>query len=1176
MAELSPLDFFLVVLKPVTVFTGLVNGAPADPYVSITWNNGATGTTSSIGTSGAPVEGNSVFFGTSAGGRERGVTRLRGWSPSDGSGTAGTMTIAETSDLGPNIADGDNITVKLTWQLWDKVPRQDASNPSNIIFYEDYNVAYNQQTVNWKPVAVAGPPAVEFLDAGQVTVDFVGDRSFALAPGATLSSYLWTAHGSSEGTSSSQGTEASPVTFTWTAAGQYLVSLKVTDSNGIEHTNYTWVFVIDPANATNVAYKGFDAISDTFDAFQGGGSCNFTVNGTADTTEFPAESLVLHVARGNQTTPTATWPNRSNLLYAGYITGDSIKQDPISNTVSFRTVSIDGLMKKLAIYPVRLEDSSNPQNWTQAKDLTVDRVLSYLAHWRSTLSLMTSIRPLNYDAELKSQDFNASTLWGMFKALMGDAWGLPISDHQSVLHLVRDYNLQTTSERATATTRKTLQKGVWVGNVDIAERQEYEQPVRKVKWNGVYYPGGDAAAIPLFSEAPGNVMDSWGNETARSGFILTTQSDLNTRTGYAYARANYQYPNVTMRFLSDGSFTIAPQEIFPANVEAADNNRGLTWTPDLIPRNIRRTYNHQGGYIDIQVTFEPSITGAAGATISMPAKPASATGGGVAPVNDPPPAPPVWTQPTVPIPGPAVGADTTDGCYITFNSGASWEERNNLLTVPQRAMEYLIWDPWWFTPDKQNTNDPEQVILWACGLGFVAKSDDAGKHWQDLSPNIGDPPNVADDSPAPTFSDVTIKRVHGDIHTKDEFFFIVEWENASNVWRGWILKTTDDGTNWTWEGIEPIGTAGEWVIAPNGFKGVFSASGGPLGTGVVDQDGASFTISSVQREGSSNHVVGLMIAGYNDGDNKPTFIDSTVTLESVVPNISSPTNVRDRDNDCGNTIIFNAASTEPGNMPETLNDNLAFLYVLVGAFDFTLSIDTPPDRCSGSAAGERPLETDVDLEDGSRIWVTKWTESEFPGDTALYLQKYDTSLVVQDAIQIMLTVTMAEVDARTYYISPYCPPFFETSGFGSIVYVYGRWDDGTVKHLSKSTDEGSSFTDIGDSGTWGTGWVGAFFADDTNTLYAFVNGGSRALYRSLDGGSSWTNLSSLPFDVDPGGVSKHPDGRILISNRDAGGSQSAAYAIGPDYSSWVDATGSPAFPSVPASSGGSNAIIWIT
>lgn len=215
----------------------------------------------------------------------------------------------------------------------------------------------------------------------------------------------------------------------------------------------------------------------------------------------------------------------------------------------------------------------------------------------------------------------------------------------------------------------------------------------------------------------------------------------------------------------------------------------------------------------------------------------------------------------------------------------------------------------------------------------------------------------------------------------------------------------------------------------------------------------------------------------------------------------------------------------------------------------------------------RPLGLDLDVDGGSKIWVSYWRNG------VQYLREYSGDFTIQNTFSFG-SATESEIENRTFYLSPYAPGFFGTANLNDIIYVYGRWDDGAVTHLEKSTDGGSTFTDIGDSGTWGADWVGGFFADDANILYAFVNGGSPALYRSIDAGSNWTSLSSLPFDVDPGGVSKHPDGRILISNRDAG-AQTAAYGETPDYSSWIDATGSPSFP-VATPGNGSNAIIWIT
>ncbi|KKL63711.1 hypothetical protein LCGC14_2172380, partial [marine sediment metagenome] len=221
-------------------------------------------------------------------------------------------------------------------------------------------------------------------------------------------------------------------------------------------------------------------------------------------------------------------------------------------------------------------------------------------------------------------------------------------------------------------------------------------------------------------------------------------------------------------------------------------------------------------------------------------------------------------------------------------------------------------------------------------------------------------------------------------------------------------------------------------------------------------------------------------------------------------------------------------------------------------------------------AGQKPLGIDVDLELGDKIYVTLW-DGDLGGD--LILKEFDDSIALQNTYTIANdTATIIDIDNRTFFLSPYTPAFFGTASLDDIIYIYGRWDDGAVKHLAKSTDGGASFSEIGDSPTWGADWVGGFFADDANTLYAFVNGVSPALYRSINAGTSWTNLSTLPFDVDSHGVSKHADGRILIANR-INAAQMAAFANSPNYASWTNATGSPAFSTVGS---GARSIIWVT
>lgn len=330
--ELTPLRFYLIALRPQTTFAGRVNSAPVSPWMTIHYDAG-------VNSGDHTRAGNTVWLGSTLGGRERGILRLRS-ALVTGSAT-GSLDVMENDDIGPLVQDDDYITIKSEFRLWPIYPRIVQVSDSEVQYFEDYDIAYTDQTSNWKPVAVAGPPAVVFLEGGSATASFVGDRSFALAPSATISSYLWTFYDGSGGTTtdSNQGTEAAPVTKTYTAAGQYLVSLTVTDSNSKSHTVYTWVFVVDPASPSPVAFDDFYSISDSMDFEQGGGECSFIVRGDTGISAFPEGTLIVHASRGTLTTATGSWPNRTNVLFVGYILGGTVRQNPRTGNVSFRAAT---------------------------------------------------------------------------------------------------------------------------------------------------------------------------------------------------------------------------------------------------------------------------------------------------------------------------------------------------------------------------------------------------------------------------------------------------------------------------------------------------------------------------------------------------------------------------------------------------------------------------------------------------------------------------------------------------------------------------------------------------------------------------------------------------------------------------------------------------------------------
>lgn len=224
-------------------------------------------------------------------------------------------------------------------------------------------------------------------------------------------------------------------------------------------------------------------------------------------------------------------------------------------------------------------------------------------------------------------------------------------------------------------------------------------------------------------------------------------------------------------------------------------------------------------------------------------------------------------------------------------------------------------------------------------------------------------------------------------------------------------------------------------------------------------------------------------------------------------------------------------------------------------------------------AGERPLELDVGLAAGNKIWVTKWKSDD------LYLDEYSSDLALQNTFLIATGTTSAEIDNRVFYLVPYAPSFPGAPGLDDIIYIFGRWGaSGTTHHIDKSIDGGATFTDIGDA-SWTTERVGAFSASDGGaTLYAFLNSASPALWQSIDSGVSWAQINTLPFNVERESVSRHGGAaaEFLIGNN-AAEAEMGAFLGTPYTDTWIGATG-PAGQRLPvAADGGLNiaSIIWI-
>ena len=274
---------YVAVHRPQTLFSARLSAVPTYPAASLSFSSGTP-------TTGTVPAGTTVYIGSSAGARDKGLVRVRSAITL---GATGTIAIAEIGDKLINLAVNDYLTVVEDYRPAPKFPRYSGG-----AWYMDYDVAYDssvaKQNDDYGPLARLGPAAAGFIVGGACWLRYVGERSAAYSPSNALDTWAWAFPDGSS--SASEGTTASPVAVNYTAAipnGEYH-SLTVTENTTNKtHTGYRLTFVFERTGA-NAPYDAVILGNISGGPRQGGYTCDLrVVNTTADQDDFPDGAHVL-------------------------------------------------------------------------------------------------------------------------------------------------------------------------------------------------------------------------------------------------------------------------------------------------------------------------------------------------------------------------------------------------------------------------------------------------------------------------------------------------------------------------------------------------------------------------------------------------------------------------------------------------------------------------------------------------------------------------------------------------------------------------------------------------------------------------------------------------------------------------------------------------------------------
>lgn len=650
-------------------------------------------------------------------------------------------------------------------------------------------------------------------------------NSQAVADGASLSTYAWSFTPSSADAVIAD-TSASSTRFypsVSSSAQRFQIHCTVTDDNANSSAAHRAIQV-----GGGIAEFSRSPISHQFDNPSVNCSVTLTspdtsdsnaIRPTVDYSDFPDMGLVMIAAEDYYGTTQSTisfrddsaYTDRQHIVYSGYLVNETDDlSDEGDGTVTLNLITAYDMF----MYSLSLTGVDSPTDWYEMDStlMTVAGNLFHLFYYHSTLmDIMDWNLPWSDTVKRSANElFTEGGILQRARSLVDSRLMAMTAAPQGEIWVETDLNLRSSSDRSSATTTITLTDS------DLTSSRRVQSPKRADRVR-VLLSGGSSQGLldtftPFFA-ASQDVSRAEGVPTVvpLDNLMLSDQTEANRLAGRIATVHAEGFTEVNLQFKGNYREVFSPadqQKVNLGNVFAGSllpNLRGYTdlESADVVVRQVSHSYDP--GTLKTTVSAIADVIPAEGLTgveLTAPSVPADASSGdddsdSSFALPDPPKWPPV--PPSEATPGAAVAADDTDGIYWTPDSGTTTELRNGGLspTTPTG----LIWSPWWKTQFENNSSNPEDVILWQTGPGFIRKSEDAGKTWSDYTQYLDDPPNTAEDGTAPTVSDLTYLKMHGDIHNQGVYYCIAEWEESTNDWRGWIVKTSDNGFAWTWSSL---------------------------------------------------------------------------------------------------------------------------------------------------------------------------------------------------------------------------------------------------------------------------------------------------------------------------------------------------------------------------------------
>lgn len=557
-----------------------------------------------------------MLVGSSAGASDVGRIRVR-------SATSTVITVAENSDIA--WADNLYLTVLKYVDVVPIFPRiiQNPNNPTHVIFYKDYDVAYTNQNTVLGSLICMTPHKAGFRDpaSGIYQAYWTATGTYNVRTQLdTGMTYSW----EFEGGSPSTFVGKEPGYVNYSTPGHYQTKLTVTGST-VNDVSYRYVSVYNrPEAGTNTPILRWQ-LQELSTSRQGGGP-TMKVRVYDDISTIQANTLIVLFADeyygSTQISFGGNAKNNGTIKFVGYVVDGSINYNWKQSYVEFEVESVSGIMARKQGFSVSCESKANPNTWFEILDMSVSRAIYHYLRWHSTVLKVADFQFLESDLKVQYFDADRESLYESIANFLRNGLDAElVADMQGKLWAETSPGATPSSETAFPVTL-TMDKQDWMGEPNIDERLINE--ISFVERGGIAYSGITTGTFrAMMSGAPGTAPAYAGTPDRKQGLILTSQTALNQLTGNLFAYKNSRYPDI--EFVMSGNYSnldVVPVERVQVNIAQTDTVRGITLqNKPFHPTRIEWQYDPHNQTFIPTINVAQLVNGVAGQTIRIPPTP---------------------------------------------------------------------------------------------------------------------------------------------------------------------------------------------------------------------------------------------------------------------------------------------------------------------------------------------------------------------------------------------------------------------------------------------------------------------------------------------------------------------------------------------------------------------------